>query len=91
MFNLFSIKGGISNVKGFFCDGVNVGMKTNPANSGESDIDGDVAFIRSEVHCDVSARFTKNRFQASPIKHYQRYPDGCKTNFILMNAKNANL
>ncbi len=90
MFNLFSIKGGISNVKGFYCDGVNVGMKTNPANSGNIDIDGDVAFIRSEVLCDVSARFTTNKFQAAPIKHYQNYPDGFKTNFLLMNAKNAN-
>ena len=90
MFNLFSIKGGISNVKGFYCDGVNVGMKTNPDNSGESDIDGDVAFIRSETLCDVSARFTTNKFQAAPIKHYQKYPKDFKTNFLLMNAKNAN-
>jgi len=91
MFNLFSLKGGISNVKGFFCDGVNVGMKTNPANSGVSDdIDGDVAFIRSETLCDISARFTNNKFQAAPIKHYQKYPDNFQTNFILMNAKNAN-
>lgn len=88
MFNLFSIKGGISNVKGFYCDGVNVGMKTNPDNP--EDVDGDVAFIRSEVHCDVSARFTSNKFQAAPLKHYQKYPDGFKTNFLLMNAKNAN-
>ena len=87
MFNLFSIKGGISNVKGFYCDGVNVGMKTNPDNV---EVDGDVAFIRSEVHCDVSTRFTSNKFQAAPIKHYQKYPDEFKTNFILMNAKNAN-
>jgi len=84
MFNLFSIKGGVSNVKGFFCDGVNVGMKSTSQN------DGDVAFIRSEVYCDISSRFTSNKFQASPIKHYQKYPDGFKTNFILMNAKNAN-
>ncbi len=90
MFNLFSIKGGISNVKGFFCDGVNVGMKINPIDSEDSDIDGDVAFIRSESLCEVSSRFTSNRFQAAPIKHYQNYPDGFKTNFILMNAKNAN-
>jgi len=90
MFNLFSLKGGISTVQGFFCDGVNVGMKTNPANSGDSDIDGDVAFIRSEVLCDVSARFTSNKFQAAPIKHYQNYPKNFQTNFILMNAKNAN-
>ncbi len=90
MFNLFSIKGGISNVKGFYCDGVNVGMKTNPANSGDSDVDGDVAFIRSEVLCDITARFTSNKFQASPLKHYQKYPKDFKTNFLLMNSKNAN-
>ena len=90
MFNLFSLKGGLDNVEGFFCDGVNVGMKTNPANSGSSDVDGDVAFIRSNFSCDITARFTSNRFQAAPIKHYQKYPKDFKTNFILMNAKNAN-
>ncbi|CAA6826574.1 MAG: Glutamate N-acetyltransferase (EC / N-acetylglutamate synthase (EC [uncultured Sulfurovum sp.] len=90
MFNLFSLKGGLNNVEGFFCDGVNVGMKTNPANSGDSDIDGDVAFIRSSVPCDVTARFTSNKFQAAPIKHYQKYEEGFQTDFILMNAKNAN-
>jgi len=84
MFNLFSLKGGLNNVEGFFCDGVNVGMKTTPENH------GDVAFIRSNVLCDVTARFTSNKFQASPIKHYQEYDKDFKTNFILMNAKNAN-
>ncbi len=57
MFNIFFLDGGISNVQGFFCDGVNVGMKTNPANSGDTDIDGDVGFIRSDTLCDISARF----------------------------------
>ncbi len=90
MFNLFSLKGGLNNVEGFYCDGVNVGMKTNPANSGSSDIDGDVAFIRSVIPCKVTARFTSNKFQAAPIKHYQKYPKDFKTDFILMNAKNAN-
>ena len=84
MFNLFSLKGGLDNVQGFYCDGVNVGMKNSPKN------DGDVAFIRSDVPCDISARFTSNKFQAAPIKHYQKYPQDFKTNFILMNAKNAN-
>lgn len=84
MFNLFSLKGGLSNVEGFFCDGVNVGMKKSPNN------DGDVAFIRSDVPCDITARFTTNKFQAAPIKHYQEYPKDFQTNFILMNAKNAN-
>jgi glutamate N-acetyltransferase/amino-acid N-acetyltransferase len=84
MFNLFSLKGGLNNVEGFFCDGVNVGMKVNDSG------DGDVAFIRSDVPCDITSRFTSNKFQAAPIKHYQKYPKDFKTNFILMNAKNAN-
>ncbi len=82
MFNLFSLKGGLNNVEGFYCDGVNVGMKPSE--------DGDVAFIRSTVPCEVTARFTSNKFQAAPIKHYQKYPKDFKTDFILMNAKNAN-
>jgi len=90
MFNLFSLKGGLDNVQGFFCDGVNVGMKSNPINSESTEVDGDVAFIRSETPCDITARFTSNKFQAAPIKHYQEYPKDFKTNFILMNAKNAN-
>jgi len=83
MFNLFSLKNGLDNVQGFYSDGLNVGMKA-------SETDGDVAFIRSEVLCDVSARFTSNKFQAAPIKHYQKYEEGFQTNFVLMNAKNAN-
>ncbi len=90
MFKIFPLKGGLSNVEGFYCDGVNVGMKTNPANSEDSDIDGDVAFIRSEVLCDVSAVFTTNRFAAAPIKHFQKYPKDFQSDFILINAKNAN-
>jgi len=84
MFNLFSLKGGLNNVQGFYCDGVNVGMKINESG------DGDVAFIRSDTPCDIAARFTTNKFQAAPIKHYQKYPKDFQTNFILMNAKNAN-
>ncbi len=89
-FTITPLENGLDNVQGFYCGATNVGMRTNPANSGPSDIDGDVAFIRSIVPCDVSAVFTSNTFQAAPIKHYQRYPKGFQTDFILMNAKNAN-
>ncbi len=82
MFNIFSLKGGISNVQGFCCDGVNVGMKSSQ--------DEDVGFIRSEALCDISVRFTTNRFQASPIIHFKKYPKDFKTNFLLINSKNAN-
>ncbi len=90
MFNLISLKNSLANVKGFYCDGVNVGMRTDSANSGISDIDGDVAFIRSELPCEVSGVFTTNRFQAAPITHFKRYPQDFKTNLVLINAKNAN-
>ncbi len=82
-YKLTALENGISNVQGFYCDAVNVGMRPNKDQ-------GDVAFIRSEVPCDISALFTTNRFQAAPIKHFQRYPKGFKTDFLLVNAKNAN-
>jgi len=84
MFKIFTQKDGLANVKGFYCDGVNVGMKTEPKE------DGDVAFIRSETVCEVSSVFTTNNFAAAPIKHYQRYPKDFKTDFVLINSKNAN-
>ncbi len=84
MFNLLSLKNSLANVKGFYCDGVNVGMRIDNPNQ------GDVAYISSEVPCDVSAVFTSNKFQAAPLQHYQRYPDGFQSDFILINAKNAN-
>ncbi|MBN2824849.1 MAG: bifunctional glutamate N-acetyltransferase/amino-acid acetyltransferase ArgJ [Campylobacterales bacterium] len=82
MFSIFPIKGNVTAANGFYCDGVNVGMR-----KGE---DGDVAFIRSNALCDVSAVFTTNRFQAAPIVHYKNYPANFQTNFLLINAKNAN-
>jgi len=90
MFSIFPIKGNVSVPNGFYCDGVNVGMRTNPANSGVSDVDGDVAFIRSDALCDIASVFTSNTFQAAPIVHYKKYPDDFQTNFLLVNAKNAN-
>jgi len=90
MYNISSLENGLENVQGFFCGATNVGMRTNPANSGASDVDGDVAFIRSEMPCDISAVFTSNTFQAAPIKHFQKYPKNFQTDFILINAKNAN-
>jgi glutamate N-acetyltransferase/amino-acid N-acetyltransferase len=90
MSKIIELKNGLDNVQGFFCGATNVGMRTNPANSGVSDIDGDVAFIRSDVPCDISAVFTSNTFQAAPIKHFKKYTQDFQTDFVLMNAKNAN-
>ena len=90
MYKIISLENGLENVQGFYCGATNVGMRTNPANSGISDIDGDVAFIRSQTPCDISAVFTSNTFQAAPIKHFQKYPKSFQTDFVLINAKNAN-
>ena len=87
MFKLIALENGLDNVQGFFCGATNVGMRKK---SEEGELDGDVAFIRSETPCDISSVFTSNKFQAAPIKHYQRYPKDFQTNFVLINAKNAN-
>ena len=79
---MFTLKNGIDNVDGFYCGGVNSGLKTNNQN--------DLAFIRSDVACNVSAVFTQNRFRAAPICHFLNYEKDFKTNFVLMNSKNAN-
>jgi len=90
LFTIIELKNGLENVEGFYCGATNVGMRTNPANSGVSNVDGDVAFIRSSMPCDISAVFTSNTFQAAPIKHFQKYPKDFQTDFVLINAKNAN-
>lgn len=90
MFKVLPLENGLENVQGFFCGATNVGMRKKPANSDDSELDGDVAFIRSSTPCDIAAVFTSNTFQAAPIKHFQRYPKGFQTDFVLINAKNAN-
>jgi glutamate N-acetyltransferase/amino-acid N-acetyltransferase len=83
MFKIIELQNGLENIQGFYCDAVNVGMRPDKDQ-------GDVAFIRSETPCDISAVFTSNTFQAAPIKHFQKYPKDFKTDFVLINAKNAN-
>jgi len=82
-FTITPMEKGLENVQGFYCDAVNAGLRPDKEQ-------GDVAFIRSEVLCDISAVFTSNTFQAAPIRHYQKYPRGFQTDFVLINAKNAN-
>jgi len=74
---------GLATPEGFYCDGVHVGLRPDADQ-------GDVAFIRSDTPCEVRALFTTNRFAAAPIRHFRRYPEGFRTDFVLMNAKNAN-
>jgi glutamate N-acetyltransferase/amino-acid N-acetyltransferase len=82
-YTLTPLPNSLENVEGFYCDATNVGMRPDPEQ-------GDLAFIRSEIPCDIASVFTTNRFPAAPIKHYRQYPEDFQTNFVLMNAKNAN-
>jgi glutamate N-acetyltransferase/amino-acid N-acetyltransferase len=83
LFNIIELENGLENVQGFYCGATNVGMRPDKEQ-------GDVAFISSTTLCDISAVFTSNTFQAAPIKHFHKYPKDFQTNFVLINAKNAN-
>ncbi len=81
MFDIISLKGGLENVDGFYFDGVHSGVKKK---------NNDLGFIRSDKEFLISACFTTNKFKAAPIRHFLKYPKNFKTNFILLNSKNAN-
>ena len=81
MYNIFPSKNGVCASEGFFADGVSAGLKAKNAK--------DMAFIYSEVECDVASVFTTNKMYAAPIKHFRNMGD-FKTNFVLINSKNAN-
>ena len=85
MFKIAKLEGGLQNVEGFYFDGVNSGFKKEG---------NDLGFIRADEPFAVSAIFTSNKFQAAPIRHFKRAQERAggelKTNFILVNSKNAN-
>ncbi len=81
MYRLEQAEGGITLADGFFADGINIGLKE----SGENDL----GYIHSDTLCDVASVFTKNKFSAACIKHFKQKGD-FKTNFVLVNSKNAN-
>lgn len=82
MFTILPIKGYIDQIDGFYCDGIHAGLKPNGNN--------DLGFIYTNEPCTVAAIFTENRFQAAPLKHFLQYGENFKTNFVLINSKNAN-
>ncbi|MCT7912492.1 bifunctional glutamate N-acetyltransferase/amino-acid acetyltransferase ArgJ [Arcobacter lacus] len=82
MFTIMPIKGYIDQIDGFYCDGIHAGLKPNGNN--------DLGFIYTKEACTVAAVFTENRFQAAPLKHFLQYGENFKTNFVLINSKNAN-
>jgi len=80
MFKQFFVKGGVTAPTGFFADAEKMGLKKD---------DFDLSFIYSEKIANVGAIFTSNKFLASPILHFKKHKIE-KTNFILINSKNAN-
>ena len=81
MYNIVKSTAGVCASDGFFSDAVSAGLKPNGAK--------DVAFIYSDTECSVASVFTTNKMFAAPIKHFRSMGD-FKTNFILINSKNAN-
>ncbi len=67
--------------EGFYADGIAIGLKAK----GKKDL----AFIYSDTPCEVAAVFTTNKMTAAPIRHFRAMGE-FKTNFVLINSKNAN-
>lgn len=82
MFDIISLKNGLENVEGFYFGGVSAGFKKDGKN--------DFGFIRSDEPFLVSKLFTTNKFRAAPLEHTLRYGENFRSNFILLNSKNAN-
>lgn len=72
---------GVCASDGFYADGISAGLKPDGAL--------DMAFIYSDTECEVASVFTTNKMTAAPIKHFRAKGD-FKTNFVLINSKNAN-
>ena len=81
MYKITQIEGGVCASSGFYADGVSAGLKPDNAK--------DMAFIKSDVLCDVASTFTTNKMAAAPIKHFKAKGE-FKTDFVLINSKNAN-
>ena len=81
MYKIVQTIGGVCASNGFFSDGVSAGLKPDGAQ--------DMAFIYSESECEIASVFTTNKMAAAPIKHFKA-KDEFKTNFVLINSKNAN-
>jgi len=81
LYKIIQTTGGVCTSRGFFSDGVSAGLKPDGAK--------DMAFIYSESECEIASVFTTNKMTAAPIRHFRAKGD-FKTNFVLINSKNAN-
>jgi glutamate N-acetyltransferase/amino-acid N-acetyltransferase len=76
------VKGGVTTAIGFHASGVKAGIKK----SGNKDL----ALLYSEVPAIAAASFTKNRFQASPVKISKIHLKNKLHQAIVVNSGNAN-
>ncbi len=81
MYKLEEVQSGVCSAEGYFADGVSAGLKAEGAK--------DMAFIYSSRECEIASVFTTNKMTAAPIRHFLQKGE-FKTNFVLINAKNAN-
>lgn len=81
MYKLTKLDSGVCTSSGFFSDGIAAGLKANN--------ELDMAFVYSDTLCEIASVFTTNKMTAAPIRHF-RLKNDFKTNFVLINAKNAN-
>ena len=85
MYKIAPLPNGLENIEGFYFDGLNSGFKKSG---------NDLGFIRADEPFAISAIFTSNKFAAAPVQHFRRIltknSGAFKTNFILINSKNAN-
>lgn len=81
MLKLKPIDGGVCATPGFYADGIAAGLKGGDKK--------DLAFIYADTICDVAAVYTSNKMLAAPLRH-AKAKGKIKSNFILVNSKNAN-
>lgn len=81
MYEIKKVGGGVCAPEGFYAGAASAGLRPDGGN--------DVAFIYADTPCETAAVFTTNKMTAAPIRHF-RAKGSFKSNFILMNAKNAN-
>ncbi len=82
MFKIFPIKEGVCAPSGFVAEGLCAGLK--------GDLILDIGYIYANAPCNVHAVFTSNVFAAAPIVYFKKFLLHKKSNFILINTKNAN-
>ncbi len=81
MYKIEKLNSGVCAAEGFYADGISAGLKPEGVK--------DMAFIYSDTLCDIAAKFTTNKMQAAPIRHFKQKGE-FQTNFVLINSKNAN-